>query len=260
MSEQHSKKQQIVILTTMLFTGIASAMVFLYNPSELHLRTIPPTTEAVIPKITESIGAPQVLKREDDTIKKPTVNERNLQLPSMQPQLPSGFYNNLPPSIPISPPKNSEQKPKLDTTPVYARHVSITDAMNNGLSEKFKLETMTVNSQNANRFNTSYVITEDSETTERFDLMSIAKTENLRAIKTAKDALKSLVEESDSVNILDYDDNSLLYEIAGEKGYQVGKIITDDVGIYIIGYVNFTTNSMPSIIRQIWIDKMKDIN
>ena len=94
---------------------------------------------------------------------------------------------------------------------------------------------------------------------ERLDLMSLVKTDNMRSIKTAKDALNALVEEAAEVRIIEQQDDYLIYDIAGTRGYQVGKISLDENGIHISGYVNLTTNKMPEFLKREWIEKLKAI-
>ena len=48
-----------------------------------------------------------------------------------------------------------------------------------------------------------------------------------------------------------------IYDFAGNGGYQLGKITVDPQGIYIIGYINMTTNALPSVLKNDWIEKIK---
>jgi hypothetical protein len=73
-------------------------------------------------------------------------------------------------------------------------------------------------------------------------------------IKTAQQALDSLVEESQAIRVIESTDDYLIYDFAGEGGYQIGKIAVDDKGIYIFGYVNLTTSEMPEVLKNEWIN------
>jgi len=84
-------------------------------------------------------------------------------------------------------------------------------------------------------------------------LMSIARTDSLKDIKTAQNALDSLVEESNAVHVIESHDDYLIYEYAGNGGYQIGKISLDDKTINIFGYVNLTTSDMPDVLKTEWI-------
>ena len=145
---------------------------------------------------------------------------------------------------------------------VYGKHARLTSEMKNGLSSKFILERMSdaPMGNGASRFSTSYVITTRGETTERYDLVSITRTDEMDMIRTAKDALNMLIEESDAVNIIDYTDSYLIYDLGGSRGYQIGKIMVDEQGIYILGYINFTTNNMPYTLKAGWISRLNAVS
>ena len=74
---------------------------------------------------------------------------------------------------------------------------------------------------------------------------------------TAKQALDALIEENASINIIENNGDYLIYDFAGNGGYQLGKITVDPQGIYIIGYINMTTNALPSVLKNDWIEKIK---
>ena len=172
-------------------------------------------------------------------------------LPSTMPNLSSR------PALPQTPSGNIQT---FDNTMVYARHAAITDGMKNILNPGFKLVRISDSpTGREERFTTSFEYTLSGNALEKFELMSIVKTPSLSSINTSKDALNALIEESSSVNILEDAGDYLIYDFAGSGGYQIGKITVDAQGIYILGYINLTTNNMPAVLKQYWVDKMKNL-
>ena len=105
-----------------------------------------------------------------------------------------------------------------------------------------------------NRFLASYEYADAEGTVlEKMELMSIVRDSRLKDIKTAQQALDSLVEESQSIRVLESHDDYLIYEFAGNGGYQIGKISIDEKTINIFGYVNLTTSDLPNILKSEWI-------
>lgn len=228
-----------------------------------------------IPELSKSAGAKQTIAIRDDNKFPRKVLNKQIN-PSLAPSLPiattpvgDGLFNKLPTTMP-----NMSGKPALptsgqsipvdaDASQVYARHVSITDNMRNSVSSLFSLDKMSEapdGSSSSGRFLTSFSIKDYAgNPTERFELMSIVRTKNMSSLKTATDAFKALVEEADSVNIIESDDSYLIYDYAGSKGYQIGKISLDDKGIYIVGYINLTTNDMPFVLKAEWIERFKNL-
>lgn len=138
----------------------------------------------------------------------------------------------------------------------FNKHKELNGKLQSLLSSSFQLKKSVVapTSRDA-KFSSSYEMTNDeSGVLERFELMSIIKTPRLKDITTAQQALDSLVEESQSMNVIESTDEYLIYEFAGSGGYQIGKIAVDDNGIHIFGYVNLTTSEMPDVLRTEWIN------
>ncbi len=226
--------------------------------------------KATIPQISQ----PYNDEKQDVSLPKPP--ERKPQLPKtfespfQRPQLPQlpDFTNRIPTELPsMEPPKPQMRPPETRQGPdekslaVYAKHAEMTKNLGNGLNEAFQLDKMPdpPTKPGESKFSSAYVLLDNNESIERVDLMSIVKNDSMRGIKTAKDALNALVEESGEVNIIEAEESYLIYDISGGKGYQVGKISLDDNGIYISGYVNYTTSKMPNFLRDQWIKKLKPV-
>ena len=194
------------------------------------------------------MGPRKTLRKQvqDSGMKLPTGLE-GLNLPSTMPNL------NARPSAP-----NLNPSSKIDSTMIYARHAAITDNIKGILNPGFTLERMSeAPTGNESRFVTSFVYSINGNALEKFELMSIAKTGNMSSIMTAKQALDALIEENASINIIENNGDYLIYDFAGNGGYQLGKITVDPQGIYIIGYINMTTNALPSVLKNDWIEKIK---
>lgn len=266
----HITKQHIVLGATFLVAMGTIMSISTFSPGDLRSAAPRPKSEErnVIPKITQSsenspidvaieLGPPALTRGVVDHFKPdkaPTMDFFD-KLPTTMPDFkqPSFESMKLSASAPTS---------RFSASAVYARHARLTSEMKNGLSPKFVLDKMSDApvDNNASRFSTSYVITSRGESTERYDLVSITRTDEMNMIKTAKDALNVLIEESDAVNIIDYTDDYLIYDLGGSRGYQIGKIMVDDQGIYILGYINFTTNNMPYTLKMGWINRLNSVN
>ena len=142
----------------------------------------------------------------------------------------------------------------------YARHTELSNGMKALLNSSFSLKNMSgAPTGREDRFTTSYEYKNgDGAVLERFELMSIVRDSRMDSIKTARQALDSLVEESQAINVIESTDDYLIYDFAGDGGYQIGKISVDDKGIYIFGYVNLTTSEMPDVLKAEWIDHYRN--
>ena len=141
----------------------------------------------------------------------------------------------------------------------YARHTELTGKMGSMLSSTFSLtKTAPEPKGTEDRFSTTYEYAVDGSTLEKFELMTIVRNPRMESIKTAQDALESLIEESKSINVIESTDSYLLYDFAGDGGYQIGKISLDNDGIYIFGYINLTTSELPDALKADWKDKLKN--
>ena len=253
----HITKQHIVLGATFLVAMGTIMSISTFSPGDLRSAAPRPKSEErnVIPKITQS--------SENSPIDVAAHHLRSIyggmdffdKLPTTMPDFKQPSFESM---------KSSASAPtsRFSASAVYARHARLTSEMKNGLSPKFVLDKMSDApvGNNASRFSTSYVITSRGESTERYDLVSITRTDEMNMIKTAKDALNVLIEESDAVNIIDYTDDYLIYDLGGSRGYQIGKIMVDDQGIYILGYINFTTNNMPYTLKMGWINRLNSVN
>jgi hypothetical protein len=139
----------------------------------------------------------------------------------------------------------------------FARHAALTENMKSLLNSNFLLKkTSSAPTRGTeDRFSSSFEYANAEGTVlEKFELMSIVRTSRMDEIKTAQQALDSLVEESQAIRVIESTDDYLIYDFAGEGGYQIGKIAVDDKGIYIFGYVNLTTSEMPEVLKNEWIN------
>ena len=264
-------KQHVVIGVTFLVAMGTMMSISTFSPGDL--RDVVPRTKNedrnVIPKITQSDDKEPIFVGRNEKgmlFGEPTsnkgFNQRETKSPTMD------FFDKLPTTMPdfkqpsFDAGKNPVPTSRFSASAVYGRHARLTSEMKNGLSPKFVLDRMSDApvGNSSGRFSTSYVITSHGESTERYDLVSITRTDEMDMIKTAKDALNVLIEESDAVNIIDYTDDYLIYDLGGSRGYQIGKIMVDDQGIYILGYINFTTNNMPYTLKMGWINRLTSVN
>lgn len=269
-------KRTAALGTTAILVTIACLGVSSYEPgSILFHHQIVNDKKISIPELSKSSGPKQPVELtasqgygQTYTNKKltPDLGKNNLPLPN--PAFASDdFFNKLPTSMPSfsTPPSlptsntTSQMNSNFDANMVYAHHVSITDNIKSSLSSAFTLTSLSdaPTDNSVHKFVTAYEINNDGNVSERFELMSIVRTNSMVGIKTATDALNNLVQEHDAVNILDSDDSYLIYSLAGSKGYQIGKISVDDQGIYILGYINLTTNDMPQTLVSNWVDLLK---
>lgn len=189
--------------------------------------------------------------------KRRTREEENMALPSLP-----NFGGNRNPSMPNFPQQSPPQRtaPEFDPAMVYAKHVSIANNIKNILNPSFEMKRLSdppTSDKSSNRFIATYAISENENVLEQFELLSIIRTNRMTDIKTPKDAMDALMEESNDVNILDANDDYLIYDFTGDRGYQIGKILLDKNGIYVLGYVNLTTNDMPISMKQDWMEKIK---
>ena len=207
------------------------------------------------PQQTITMTDKNPLKRKEQKPKQQTTTGVN---PSSLPMsMPSGF---APPSAGSgSAGKVSAALEKARVS--YGQHSAFTDKMKSLLSSSFVMKNMSAEpkSGNEDRFTTTFEYANgDGVVLEKFELMTIVRTSRMEGIKTAQQALDSLVEESQSINVIESTDGFLIYDYAGDGGYQVGKIAVDDKGIYIFGYINLTTSDMPEVLKTEWIGKFRD--
>ena len=268
-------KREIIALGSVLLAVVTCFTISSYEPgSIIHNNNIPPSKKVSLPEGTKASGPRQQVEIKEKDNYQRSEQSKKVKMAN-EPEIPNNFFNNLPtslpnftttPSLPRLPAGFGEgdtinKNPKFDANMVYAHHVSITDKMKEGLSPLFKLEKLSESPKTGNegRFITSFAISDKGNVSEKFELMSIVRTTGMSDIKTATDVLNALVEESESVNIIESTDSYLIYDFAGNKGYQVGKISLDDQGIYIFGYINLTTNNMPNILKDEWISRIKNL-
>ena len=265
-------KQQLTVLVTLgllMFTGMG---IMSYEPGSVSFHQQKESDKKVkVGEYSKLAGPKQTVEIKDDNQYKRSTLQKKLT-PNL-PQTPQpamnldGFLNNkkLPttlPSFSTTPTLPSNNKPEVaDNSMVYAKHASITDGMKGLLHPDFTLTSFSDAPTNkfTGRFNTTFVYSNKGNSLEKFELMSIVRTPRMDSIKTAKDALNALVEENESVNIIEDNNDYLIYDFAGSRGYQIGKIEVDDQGIYILGYINLTTNDMPYSLKMDWAEKMKKL-
>jgi hypothetical protein len=147
-------------------------------------------------------------------------------------------------------------------TKAYGIHAAMSNNMRNVLDGSFSLEKMSdaPSGAGANRFVTVYTANNNSGTAlEKMELVTIAKSKDMKNITTASDALYSLVEDSDSVNIIEDGGSYIIFDVSGSKGYQLTKCSVSDDAITFAAYVNMTTNVMPNMLRSDWIMKLNSL-
>ena len=265
-------KQDLTVLVTMGLLAVTGMGIMSYEPGTVSFHQQKESDRKVKmgeysklagPKQTVEIQSGNDYKR-STLQKKPTSGFQQPQ-PAMNLD---DFMNNkkLPttlPSFSTTPTLPNSTKPEVaDNSMVYAKHASITEGMKSILHPDFTLTSFSDAPTNSltGRFNTTFVYSNKGNSLEKFELMSIVRTPRMDSIKTAKDALNALVEENESVNIIEDNNDYLIYDFAGSRGYQIGKIAVDDQGIYILGYINLTTNEMPYSLKMDWAEKMKNLN
>lgn len=230
---------------------------------------------ASIPQFTKSVGPAHVLKDPSAMMELGEMPE--LKLPSSLPGIPKIFNpGSIPSRLPgFNPPAGSLPLPGSINMPgaraaqipeymtkAYAVHAAMSSNMKGVLGDGFSLANMSSapSGAGANRFVTSYVAKNASGTDmEKMELVTIARSSDMKDIKKASDALYSLVEDSDSVNIIEDGGDWLAFNIAGSKGYQLTRISVKDDAITFAAYVNLTTNIMPSMLRDEWMAKLASL-
>ena len=255
-------KQDLVIGTTLGFVMVLGGVVSSYETGIIHYDHKPPSEKkAVFGEYSKQAGPVQEIA--SDKPMKPQRSVKKQLSPSMPklPTLPSFDGSALPTSMPnlsSKPVMKPTPEKRFDNTMVYAKHASITEGMKSILNHGFELVRMSdAPTGREDRFNTSFEYSLNGNALEKFELMSIAKTPDMGNIKNANEALKALIEESGAVNIIEDNGDYLIYDFAGSGGYQIGKITVSEQGIYILGYINLTTNDMPVVLKDYWINKLK---
>ncbi|MGN8833644.1 hypothetical protein ACTNDZ_14030 [Selenomonas montiformis] len=258
-------KQDLAIGVTVGFIAVLGIGVSTFETGIIHYDNKPaPKEKTHFAEFSKQAGPVQEIesispKRAQRSAKKPATPTLPSALPAFDGSaLPSTMPNlSSRPELPQTPSENIQT---FDNTIVYARHAAITDGMKNILNSGFKLVRISDSpTGREDRFTTSFEYNLSGNALEKFELMSIVKTPSLSSINTSKDALNALIEESSSVNILEDAGDYLIYDFAGSGGYQIGKITVDAQGIYILGYINLTTNNMPAMLKQYWVDKLKTL-
>lgn len=258
-------KQDLAIGVTVGFIAVLGIGVSTFETGIIHYDNKPaPKEKTHFAEFSKQSGPVQEIEsirteRAQRSAKKPAAPTLPSALPAFDGSaLPSTMPNLS--SRPVLPQTPSGNIQTFDNTMVYARHAAITDGMKNILNPGFKLVRISDSpTGKEERFTTSFEYTLSGNALEKFELMSIVKTPSLSSINTSKDALNALIEESSSVNILEDAGDYLIYDFAGSGGYQIGKITVDAQGIYILGYINLTTNNMPAVLKQYWVDKLKTL-
>ncbi len=254
-------KKNITILTTLIFGMIVLLTLVLFDPGSLYHVEQPAPKKHSMPETSRNYG-----EKTDVSLPKEERRElpRRFETPFTVPDY-SNFMDRIPTTIPqLTPPTRRIETPapkvSSQALSVYAKHAEMLEKMRGGLNSGFKADRIADAPKSAEKkFNSSYVLLSKGESMERLDLMSLVKDDSMRSITTAKDALNALVEEANEVRIIEQKDDYLIYDIAGTRGYQVGRISVDDDGIHISGYVNLTTNKMPEFLKKDWIDKLRSL-
>ena len=273
-------KKNIAVGMTIILALVTGICVSSYEPGQIDfLSKSDSNKKVVLPELSKSTGPKQGVEMETPNIYGKKVLSKNIKpnlsnnptLPASAFSNPNDFFNKLPTTMPsFSPPSSTGLSPstlgnqmsnKFDVNMVYAHHVLITDHIKGSLNDSFSLISLSDAPKDGTekKFTTTYEINDNGNIFEKFELMSVVRNSSMSSIKTATDALNSLVEEHDSVNIIESTDSYLIYDFAGNKGFQIGKITVDDQGIYILGYINLTTNNMPTTLVNQWVDSIRDM-
>lgn len=265
-------KQNAIILVTVGLLIVTGMSVIGYEPGMISFHPQQENNKKVkAGEYSKLSGPKQTVEMNEDTGYKRSSLQKKLS-PNL-PQIPQPSMNlddlinknKLPTTLPSFSPNqtlpNNNNPEVADNSMVYAKHASITDNMRNILHPDFTLSSFSdaPTSKFVGRFNSSFVYSNKGNSLEKFELMSIVRNQKMASIKTAKDALNALVEENESVNIIEETNDYLIYDFAGSRGYQIGKIAVDDQGIYILGYINLTTNDMPLSLKMDWAEKLKNL-
>ena len=262
-----------VILSLTTVIGIVS-----YDPGQINILNKADNNKKVLfPELSKSAGPKQSVEMEIPNIYGKKIQSKKIapELGESPPNLAGSsfansddFFNKLPTTIPSFTPSSAgsasmsvASNSKFDANMVYARHALITSHIKGSLNDDFKLISLSDAPKNGSeqKFTTIYEISDNGNSLEKFELMSIVRNTSMSSIKTATDALNSLVEEHNSVNVIEATDNYLIYDFAGSKGYQIGKIVVDEQGIYILGYINLTTNNMPNTLVNEWVMAIREM-
>lgn len=260
-------KQDLAVGVTIGFIAVLGIGVSTFETGIIHYNNKPAPKEKVhFAEFSKQAGPVQEIESNKEAPAQRSAKKAPVPASALPSSLPSFDGSALPSTMPnlssrpVLPQNPSTNMQTFDNTMVYARHAAITDGMKNILNPIFKLVRISDSpTGREERFSTSFEYTLSGNALEKFELMSIVKTQSLSSIATSKDALNALIEESNSVNILEETSNYLLYDFAGSGGYQIGKITVDSQGIYILGYINLTTNNMPTVLKQYWIEKLKNL-
>ena len=265
-------KRDAAVGVTVGVLCLAGSSIVSYEPGTILFQQQHPNTKtAKIGEYSKSAGPRQVVEPKDYDpnagIQKPATLPQAQEFPQFN--MPIFNKDKLPTGLPSFTTNPTPTKPTqdpfaglVDNSAVYAKHASITNGIKEILNQGFKLETISPapKDRSVGRFNSSFVFLGNGGSLEKFELLSIVRTPSMKGIKNAKDALNALVEEDNEVNILEDKGNYLIYDFAGSRGYQIGKIAVDDQGIYILGYINLTTSDMPSVLKQDWSEKLATLN
>ena len=247
------------LLTLITLYGISD-----FNPGEItYMQNEKNEKKVSIAEFSKLAGPQQSITMKDKnplkwTVQKPATTQKKTTTtttPSWPTNLPS-----LPSSVskPSATPKTSPALERAQAT--YARHTEISEKIASLLNSSFVMTKMSkAPVGNESRFTSTFEYANAEGTVlEKLELMSIIRTDSLDNIKTAQQAMDALVEESKAINVIESTDEYLIYDFAGDGGYQIGKIAVDDKGIYIFGYVNLTTSELPEILKTEWINHYRN--
>ena len=249
-------KKDAIIGATFAIAAVVGSAVSNFNPGTVIFHEQGEAEKAKFGEFSKLAGPQQTINifSDDPAPASPKKKEpEKKKVPVFDPsKLPSSLPSLNPPRMPAA--------SKIDNTGVYARHASLTNGMRQVLNAGFVLKKFSEPPKgNEDRFSTSFDFERNGTSLEKFELMSIVRTPKMKTIKTARNALDALVEESNAVNVVEETDEYLIYDFAGSGGCQIGKIAVDDKGIYIFGYINLTASSLPETLERGWIDKLKDL-
>ena len=260
---KHKKftRKDIAVAVTVAMALTTVGCVSSFSPGGINYAKADHKEQKVsIGEFTKPAGPPQTVSmKEENPLKRKVQQKLNTEKTTQVPSLPTGAFGGLhtPSKTPFGGDASGLSAETKAPQEAYNPFKDLTDRMRSILSDSFTLKSISDPPKFAgkNRFTASFENADGAgNVLEKLELMSITRTSNLKDITTAQKALDSLVEESQSVHILESHDSYLIYEYAGNGGYQIGKISVDDQTINIFGYVNLTTSEMPDILKTEWIN------
>lgn len=271
-----SKREKIIIGTTAGLVVCCLGGLMMFNPGLVSGVPSKDNARPVnMPQVTKNTGAMQTLFSAQSNAQKnpsgdkfdlPTSFDNIKNMFGNKNKIPAQLPGFTPPVIdlPDIPSNNGTTAPSVPEymTKAYGVHAAMSNNMQNVLDGSFTLEKMSdaPSGAGANRFVTVYSANNGSGTSlEKMELVTIAKSQDMKNITSASDALYSLVEDSGSVNIIEDGGSYIIFDVSGSKGYQLTKCTVSDDAITFAAYVNMTTNQMPDILRSDWINKLNSL-